>query len=178
MWGTEAACGTHSVCGTSGSGVACGCKATSCTQAGPFCSSTTETSVCDVDGDGCLFVTSGPTSCGDHRACTGQPGAATCSCTTDPSCPSATTTFCVGGGSESKCAADGNGCFFVAMEYFEGRTLAEILRAEHRIEPRRAARYAAEICSQLQTLHAFVSDVDELWRTGGDRVSIRAEPSQ
>ena len=53
-----------------------------------------------------------------------------------------------------------NGCFFVAMEYFEGRTLAEILRAERRIEARRAARYAAEICSQLQTLHAFISDVD------------------
>lgn len=53
-----------------------------------------------------------------------------------------------------------NGCFFVAMEYFEGRTLAEILRAERRIEPRRAARYAAEICSQLRTLHAFYSDVE------------------
>lgn len=53
-----------------------------------------------------------------------------------------------------------NGCFFVAMEYFEGRTLAEILRNERRLEPKRAARYAAEICSQLKTLHAFVSDVD------------------
>ncbi len=53
-----------------------------------------------------------------------------------------------------------NGCFFVAMEYFEGRTLAEIVRAERRIEPRRAARYAAEICSQLRTLHAFYSDVE------------------
>ncbi|MBV9759998.1 MAG: serine/threonine protein kinase [Acidobacteriaceae bacterium] len=53
-----------------------------------------------------------------------------------------------------------NGYFFVAMQYFEGRTLAEILRAERRIEPKRAARYAAEICSQLKTLHAFVSDVD------------------
>jgi serine/threonine protein kinase len=53
-----------------------------------------------------------------------------------------------------------NGCFFVAMEYFEGRTLAEILRAERRMEPKRAARYAAEICSQLKTLHAFVSDMD------------------
>lgn len=53
-----------------------------------------------------------------------------------------------------------NGCFFVAMEYFEGRTLAEILRTERRIEARRAARYAAEICSQLQTLHEFISDVE------------------
>ncbi|MBV9306643.1 MAG: hypothetical protein JOZ45_10905, partial [Acidobacteriaceae bacterium] len=40
------------------------------------------------------------------------------------------------------------GCFFVAMEYFEGRTLAEILKAEGALEGRRAARYAAEICSQ------------------------------
>lgn len=53
-----------------------------------------------------------------------------------------------------------SGCFFVAMEYFEGRTLAEILRTERRIEPRRAARFAAEICSQLKTLHSFVPDVD------------------
>jgi serine/threonine protein kinase len=53
-----------------------------------------------------------------------------------------------------------NGCFFVAMEYFEGRTLAEILRSERRFEAKRAARYAAEICSQLQTLHAFISDVE------------------
>ncbi len=53
-----------------------------------------------------------------------------------------------------------NHCFFVAMEYFEGRTLAEILHAERRFEAKRAARYAAEICSQLRTLHSFVSDVD------------------
>lgn len=53
-----------------------------------------------------------------------------------------------------------NGCFFVAMEYFEGRTLAEILQAEHRFDGKRAARYAAEICSQLRTLHSFVSDLD------------------
>jgi serine/threonine protein kinase len=53
-----------------------------------------------------------------------------------------------------------DGCFYVAMQYVEGRTVAEILQAEHRIEPRRAARYAAEICSQLKTLHSFVSDVD------------------
>jgi serine/threonine protein kinase len=53
-----------------------------------------------------------------------------------------------------------NGCFFVAMEYFEGRTLAEILRSERKLDARRAARYAAEICSQLKTLHSFISDVD------------------
>jgi serine/threonine-protein kinase len=52
-----------------------------------------------------------------------------------------------------------NGCFFVAMEYFEGRTLQEILQAERRLDPRRAARYGAEICSQLRTLHSFLSDV-------------------
>ncbi|MBV9671172.1 MAG: phosphotransferase, partial [Acidobacteriales bacterium] len=53
-----------------------------------------------------------------------------------------------------------NGCFFLAMEYWEGRTLAHILLAEHRLEPRRAARYAAEVCSQLKTLHSFVADVN------------------
>ncbi|HZQ53375.1 MAG TPA: serine/threonine-protein kinase [Bryobacteraceae bacterium] len=51
-------------------------------------------------------------------------------------------------------------CFFVAMEYFPGITLAEILVAERRMDPRRAARYAAEIGSQLKTLHSFISDVD------------------
>ncbi len=55
---------------------------------------------------------------------------------------------------------DQNNCFYVAMEYFEGRTVAEILHAERRFEAKRAARYAAEICSQLRTLHSFVSDVD------------------
>jgi eukaryotic-like serine/threonine-protein kinase len=53
-----------------------------------------------------------------------------------------------------------DGCFFVAMEYFEGATLAHILQTERRLEPKRAARYAAEICSQLKTLHSFVSDID------------------
>ncbi len=48
--------------------------------------------------------------------------------------------------------------FFVAMEYCEGRSLAEILQGGGRLEPRRAARYAAEICSQLRTLHSFVTD--------------------
>jgi len=53
---------------------------------------------------------------------------------------------------------DGN--FFVALEYFEGLTLAEILNREKRLDARRAARYGAEICSQLKTLHSFVSDVN------------------
>ena len=53
-----------------------------------------------------------------------------------------------------------DGCFFVAMEYFAGQTLAEILRMEQRIDPARAVRYAAEICSQLKTLHSFFSDLN------------------
>ena len=48
-------------------------------------------------------------------------------------------------------------CFFVALEYFPGRTLAAILQDEKRLEPRRTARYAAEICSQLRTLHRFAA---------------------
>jgi serine/threonine protein kinase len=52
------------------------------------------------------------------------------------------------------------GCFFVALEYFEGLTLAEILLKEKRLDPRRAASYGAEICSQLRTLHSYVSDVN------------------
>jgi serine/threonine-protein kinase len=51
-----------------------------------------------------------------------------------------------------------NNFFFVAMEYFEGKNLAEILQAQGRLDPRRAARYACEICSQLHALHSFVTD--------------------
>jgi serine/threonine protein kinase len=55
---------------------------------------------------------------------------------------------------------EGDGYFFVAMEYFEGRTLAEVLRAEGNLDPQRAARYTAEICNQLRTLHTFTSDLN------------------
>jgi hypothetical protein len=51
-------------------------------------------------------------------------------------------------------------CFFVAMEYCEGRSLANILQADRRLDPLRAARYAREVCSQLTTLHSFQTDVD------------------
>lgn len=53
-----------------------------------------------------------------------------------------------------------DGCFFVAMEYFEGKTLAQILQTERRLEPARAVAYAAEICSQLKSLHSFFSDLN------------------
>lgn len=53
-----------------------------------------------------------------------------------------------------------NGGFFVAMEYCEGKTLAQILQSERRLDPKRAARYSVEICSQLKTLHSFVTDVN------------------
>ncbi len=55
---------------------------------------------------------------------------------------------------------DQENCFFVALEYFEGHTLGELLAKDRRLEPRRAVRYAAEVCSQLRTLHSFVSDVN------------------
>jgi serine/threonine protein kinase len=49
-----------------------------------------------------------------------------------------------------------NGCFFVAMEYFDGKNIAELLQRERRFDARKAAAYAAEACSQLARLHAFV----------------------
>ncbi len=55
---------------------------------------------------------------------------------------------------------DLNGCFFVAMEYAEGHSLAELLRAEGRLAPERAARYIAEVSSQLVTLHSFQAEID------------------
>src|SRR6516165_3474612 len=53
-----------------------------------------------------------------------------------------------------------NGCYFVAMEYVAGKTVAEILRDQKRIEPRRAAGYAAEVSSQLEKLHSFQIEID------------------
>jgi eukaryotic-like serine/threonine-protein kinase len=53
-----------------------------------------------------------------------------------------------------------DGCFFVAMQYAEGKSLAEILRHEGRLDPVRAARYAAEVASQLSTLHTFQAEID------------------
>ena len=51
-------------------------------------------------------------------------------------------------------------CFFVAMEYCEGRSLAEMLQEETRIDAERAARYALEVSSQLNTLHSFLVEID------------------
>ncbi len=53
-----------------------------------------------------------------------------------------------------------DGFFFVSMQYIEGRTVAEILKQEGRIEPARAARFAAEILSQLDKLHSFQAAID------------------
>lgn len=55
---------------------------------------------------------------------------------------------------------DADGCFFVSMEYFEGRNIAEILHTERRLDAKRAAAYAAETCSQLDRLHSFMSDLN------------------
>ena len=38
-------------------------------------------------------------------------------------------------------------CFFVAMEYCEGRSLADILQSDRRIDQARAARYAAKVAA-------------------------------
>lgn len=53
-----------------------------------------------------------------------------------------------------------DGCFFVAMQYAEGKSLAEMLRREGRLDPMRAARYAAEVASQLGTLHSFQAEIE------------------
>jgi hypothetical protein len=53
-----------------------------------------------------------------------------------------------------------DGYFFVAMQYIEGRTVAEILKQEKRIQPARAAKLAQEILSQLDQLHSFQAEID------------------
>jgi len=47
-----------------------------------------------------------------------------------------------------------DGYFYVAMQYVEGRNLAEVLRAESRIDPVRAATIALELCEQLGKFHS------------------------
>ena len=42
----------------------------------------------------------------------------------------------------------------------KGRTVAEILKQEKRIEPARAAKFAIEIFSQLDKLHSFQAEID------------------
>jgi serine/threonine protein kinase len=50
---------------------------------------------------------------------------------------------------------DLDGYFFVAMQYVEGRDLAEVLHAEHTIDSIRAAAIALEICEQLTKFHSW-----------------------
>lgn len=54
---------------------------------------------------------------------------------------------------------DLDGYFFVAMQYVEGRNLAEVLAAERAIDATRAAAIALEICEQLAKFHAQESAV-------------------
>src|SRR5271165_1559374 len=55
---------------------------------------------------------------------------------------------------------DLDGYFFLAMQYVEGHTVAQILQAEKQFGPRRAAYYASEVCSQLHRLHSFHADIE------------------
>ena len=54
---------------------------------------------------------------------------------------------------------DLDGYFFVAMQYVEGRTLAEVLAADAVVDANRAAVIALEICEQLAKFHAWRSAV-------------------
>lgn len=54
---------------------------------------------------------------------------------------------------------DQDGYFFVAMQYVEGRNLAEVLRRDHVLDTNRAAVIALEICEQLHKFHSWQSTV-------------------
>jgi hypothetical protein len=54
---------------------------------------------------------------------------------------------------------DVDGYFFVAMQYVEGRNLAEVLHAERVLDANRAAVIALEICEQLAKFHSWQSTV-------------------
>ncbi len=53
-----------------------------------------------------------------------------------------------------------NGSFYVAMQYAEGRSVAELIAEKNRLNPGQAAQIAAEICSQLVSLHSFEAEID------------------
>ena len=55
---------------------------------------------------------------------------------------------------------DLEGCFFVALEYVEGETVAQILRRERALDPVRATRIAVEVAAQLEALHSFQAQID------------------
>ena len=54
---------------------------------------------------------------------------------------------------------DLEGYFFVAMQYVEGKNLAEVIGTERMIEPVRAAAIALELCEQLAKFHNCKSAV-------------------
>ena len=54
---------------------------------------------------------------------------------------------------------DLEGYFFVAMQFVEGRNLAEVLSTERIVEPHRAASIALEICEQLAKFHCGATAV-------------------
>jgi eukaryotic-like serine/threonine-protein kinase len=54
---------------------------------------------------------------------------------------------------------DLDGYFFVAMQYVEGRNLAELLQADQVLDANRAAVIALEICEQLAKFHSWQSAV-------------------
>jgi hypothetical protein len=54
---------------------------------------------------------------------------------------------------------DADGYFFVAMQYVEGRTVADLLAADRVVDPCRAAVIALEVCEQLVKFHSWESGV-------------------
>src|SRR5450432_538411 len=54
---------------------------------------------------------------------------------------------------------DLDGYFFVAMQFVEGRTVADLLASDRVLDPCRAAVIALEICEQLAKFHSWESTV-------------------
>src|SRR5689334_362779 len=50
-----------------------------------------------------------------------------------------------------------DGYFFVAMQYVEGRNLAEVLACDRVVDSARAAIIALEVCEQLAKFHSWQS---------------------
>src|SRR3954454_4395123 len=55
---------------------------------------------------------------------------------------------------------DQNGSFYIAMQYAEGCSVAELIAEKGRLDAAQACGIAAEICNQLVSLHSFEAEID------------------
>ncbi len=81
VFGPAKPCGLRQICGGPAGSAACGCgpPPIGCNGPGSFCSNSTTVSTCEVDANGCLFISQAK-MCPAGRSCTGTLPAVACNC--------------------------------------------------------------------------------------------------